>query len=252
MDSPVREQLVLRWQGDWRTTAFVAVFLPLLLGLGIWQLGRAEEKRAIAAVWEERQSQAPAALPASSLPGAEQVYRRVALRGEYLPGRTVLLDNRMREGRYGLEVLVPFRLLDGRLVLVNRGWVEGDRARRTLPEVATPGGEHELLGSIYVSPGAPFTLGEAAQDEQWPQLVLALDVATIEGLLGETLHPFSVRLDADSETALLARWPLLNSTPEKHLGYAIQWFSMAAALLLLYLFRSSNLWAWLRRGRTDD
>jgi surfeit locus 1 family protein len=255
MNPSAQQQASLRWHADWRTTAFTGVLLPVLIGLGVWQLHRAAEKEQIARDWGARQQLAMQPLPLAQLDSAELAYLRVELHGHFLDDRQFLLDNRMREGRYGMEVLLPLRLQGSeQLVLVNRGWVSGDPGRRTLPQVSTPSGLQHLQGSIYVSPGTPYTLGSPSDDETWPRLLLALDMAAIPTLLGEAVYPYSVRLEADSPGALSSDWPLLNSSSEKHRAYALQWFAMSLALLCLYLVRSSNMLAWLRwrgGGRRD-
>ena len=49
--------------------------------------------------------------------------------------------------------------------------------------------------------------------------------------------------------ALTIDWPVINVTPEKHTAYAVQWFAMALVLLLLYLWRSTNVAeVWRSRG----
>jgi surfeit locus 1 family protein len=68
-------------------------------------------------------------------------------------------------------------------------------------------------------------------------------------LLEEPLYPYSVRLDADSTGALTTHWPLLNVSSDKHHGYAVQWFSMATALFLIYIWRSSNIGTVLQQRR---
>ena len=70
-------------------------------------------------------------------------------------------------------------------------------------------------------------------------------------MLDTMLYPYSVRLDADSPGALTVDWPLVNMAPEKHRAYAVQWFCMALALLLIFLWRSSNVGAWLKQRRSQ-
>ena len=62
----------------------------------------------------------------------------MSLRGTFVPGALLLLDNRTREGRFGYEALGVVALASGGYALANRGWVAGDPARRALPEVARP------------------------------------------------------------------------------------------------------------------
>lgn len=252
MSNTALDRAGLRWQLEWRISLFALVFVPLFLSLGVWQLQRADEKRAISAQWESQRREA--AVPLESLSGTpdELAYRPVTLRGQALTGRNFALDNRIRDGRYGVEVITPMRLDSGGLVLVNRGWQEADPMRRSLPEVSEIVGGAMVTGYIYVPPGESFLLGEIASDGVWPRLIQAAHVPSLAEMLGENVYPFIVRLTPDSAGALLADWPLLNTRPEKHNAYAVQWFAMAAVLLLLFVWRSSNLGEWLRNRRPDQ
>ena len=241
----------LRWDADWRTTVFVAVFLPLLVGFGFWQQERALEKQAIAATWRERQQEAPRPLLSLATSPAELAYRRVQLQGHFMAQRNFLLDNRIYRGRYGVEVVTPLQI-EGTdmVVLVNRGWIAADAGRRTLPELPVDDALQNLEGTVYVPPGEAYTLGPISDNEDWPRLVQALDVPALAVMLDVELFPYTVRLEPESAAGFTIDWPLVNISPEKHRAYAVQWFSMAAVLLLIYLWRSTNLATLLRHQRS--
>lgn len=236
-----RHQPGFCWKLDWRTALLAASVIPLLIALGFWQLSRAEEKRQISARWELQRQQPPQPLQALPLDPAVLAYRPTSLRGEFLPGRDFLLDNRIKQGRYGVEVLSPLRLDSGEVVLVNRGWLAGDPYRQRLPSLPEIAGPVALEGYVYVPPGESYTLGEVMAGSEWPRLVQAIDMEVLSAALGRELWPYTVRLDADSPAALQADWPLVNTSPAKHQGYAVQWFAMATALLLFALWRNTNL-----------
>ncbi|MBN7797102.1 SURF1 family protein [Parahaliea mediterranea] len=233
------------------------VLLPVLVSLGFWQLERAEDKRAIAAVHEQRRAAGPVELDALwEAPADELAFRRVTVTGRFDPERYLLLDNRIREGQFGYEVVAVLEIADSnRAVLVNRGWVAGDSARRSLPRIEQPRGLHTLSASIYVAPGEAYLLGEQALDGGWPIVLQALEMDKLAPVLGRRLErelfPRSLRLSAVDPAALRAGWSPVNVSPAKHTGYAVQWFCMAAVLLLVFLLRSSNLWQLLRR-RTGE
>ena len=248
----------LRFDFEWRISLFTALLLPVFIGLGFWQLQRAAEKAELATAFELRRQQSPA--PLAGLAGRtedELAYLPVALRGEFLPERYFLLDNRVQGGRFGNEVLGVMRMADsGQLVLVNRGWIEADPARLSLPAVPPVRGEVKLFGHIYVPPGEPYLLGEQTLPPGWPKRVqavqpdlLARALEAAGGSSGE-LFPWSVRLDGGQAAALQVDWQVVNVSPAKHRGYAVQWFTMALALVVIFILRSSNLWHWLRAGRS--
>jgi surfeit locus 1 family protein len=242
---------------EWRITLATALLFPALIALGFWQLERAEEKAELEARWSARQSEAPIPLAAlTDADPAELAYRRVSLQGEFLTGHYLLLDNRVQQGRFGNEVVALLELADSdQLVLVNRGWVPSDPARLALPEVAEPGGPVALTGHIYVSPGKPYLLGEQQLVPPWPVRIQALDTEALVPLVrmvsSATLYPYPVRIDGDQPAALTVAWQLVNASPEKHQGYALQWFTMAAVLAFFFLLRSSNLWQLLTRKRHE-
>ncbi len=242
---------------EWRITLATALLVPALIALGFWQLERAEEKAGLEARWNARQSEAPVALTALAGDAPEQLaYRRVSLRGEFLAEHYLLLDNRVQQGRFGNEVIGLLVLTDSdQVVLVNRGWVPSDPARLELPQVAEPEGAVELTGHIYVAPGKPYLLAEQQPAPPWPVRIQALDTETLTPLVATVtdaaLYPHPVRIDSGQPGALTVAWQLVNASPEKHQGYALQWFTMAAVLAFFFILRSSNLWQLLTRKQRE-
>ena len=211
---------------------------------------RATEKEVISVQWQQRMQAEPVALESLALDPEVLSYRPVSLSGEFLQGRYFLLDNRVYQGRYGMQVLNPFRLAsNGELVMINRGWVPADPARRSLPQVDIPTGRQRLEGSVYVPPGEPYTLGPESSSAEWPRVLQNFDAGVVSAGLGESVFPYSVRSDSKAPQALVADWPVVNVSPEKHRGYALQWFAMALALLMIYIWRSTNLNELLRRNK---
>lgn len=248
----------LRFDLEWRITALSVTLFPLFIGLGFWQLDRAEEKARLAQSFEQRSQQAPALLDRDLLAAdsADLGYLPVAVVGRFLQGRDLLLDNRIQGGRFGYEIVSPLQLASGEgLVLVNRGWIAGDPARLELPDVPAVAGDVRLTGHLYVAPGAPYLLAEQELNGPWPIRLQALEmdklVASLGARLGAELMPYPVRIDAGQPGALDVAWQIVNVSPAKHQGYAVQWFTMAAVLLLFFLLRSSNVWQVIRQ-RGDD
>ena len=241
-----------RFDPEWRLTLFTAILVPVMVALGFWQLQRAEEKAALSEIWEARVRQAPIDLSGLAVDEAAALpYRRVRIVGEFSPGEYFLLDNRIRQGRFGYEVLGLMRWSGG-AVLVNRGWVQGDPARRSLPQVLAVEGEVAVTGHVYVAPGQPYLLAEQQLPEGWPKLIQAVEMDKLRAVIDGQVFPYPVRLDAGQPGALTVDWQIVNVSPEKHQGYAVQWFTMAAVLLIFYLMRSSNLWQLVAgRWRSD-
>lgn len=249
----------LRFDAEWRITLFTVLMVPLMIGLGFWQLQRAAEKVALASAFDARQQLGPARIaelreqPADSL-----AYAPAALSGKFLPDAYFLLDNQIRSGQFGYEVLGILQLEgnDG-VVVVNRGWIAGDASRQSLPEVPPVDGSVNITGHVYIAPGEPFLLAEQQFETGWPKRIQAVEMKKIEAAIAPMhagdVFPFPVRIDAGESGALSVNWQVVNMSPQKHQAYAVQWFAMAAVLFGFYVMRSSNMWQLLTgSGRAGE
>ena len=113
-----------------RAWAAVIVFLGLsatAIQLGLWQLGRADEKQAMIDLRKGRQTPAAWGSPESpwknGIAAQDLDQQRVVLTGKWLYSSSIALDNRAWEGRAGVHVLSPLVLADSSRVWVNRGWM---------------------------------------------------------------------------------------------------------------------------------
>jgi cytochrome oxidase assembly protein ShyY1 len=215
-------------------TLVVALLLPLLVSLGFWQLSRGAEKSALLHSYAERRVAKPMA--SSELQHTEDpAFRRVRLHGQFDAGHSLLLDNRQRDGKVGVELLQPFQdQATGLWLLVNRGWLPWPD-RRTPPQFTTPQAVLSLDAWVYVAPGATFQLHADPKSATWPQLVTAVEPGKLWATLSREGFAYELRTES-GPTAYQADWPVVAMGPEKHLAYAVQWFAMAIALLGLYLY----------------
>jgi surfeit locus 1 family protein len=216
-------------------TLLTAAAVALFVLLGEWQLGRADEKRALAAEF----GGSGAALDWRRLPADAPRYTRVALRGHYDPDHQFLLDNRSRESVAGVEVLTPLLLDDGSAVLVNRGWQPFGATRQDLPDVTVDGDRRTVVGRIDDLPRPGIWL-KAPPASGWPRLVQYPGMAEISAQLGRKLAPRQVLLDARVPDGYVRDWSLPGTPADRHLGYAVQWFAfaaMAGAIWLVLGFR---------------
>lgn len=218
----------------WIPTLVVLALLPGLIALGFWQLGRADDKRALMDSYAERQVEAPlAAAQLAQLP--DPAFFRVHLYGRFDARHSLLLDNQMRDGQAGVELLQPFHdQASGQWLLVNRGWLPWPD-RRVPVQFVTPDQPLALDASVYVAPGKTFQLHPDPAGGQWPHLLTAVDPAGLWQLLGREGFAHELRLEPGSASYRLG-WPVVAMGPEKHLGYAVQWFALATTLVLLYLY----------------
>ncbi|MEL0167238.1 MAG: SURF1 family protein [Pseudomonadaceae bacterium] len=238
-----------RFAPGWPLWVFTLALLPILLGLGSWQLQRAAEKRVMQAAIDAVQ-QTPA-LPLASFgqtPPAD--WQPLILHGQLDPQHVWLLDNRTRDGHAGVEVLQAFKDTSGSWLLINRGWLAWPD-RRQLPTVDTPSGELQLLAEKLPASSSGWRPGSRQCDSQASPCVLAqLDLHALRDESGIALHDWSARLTGEgTKAALQLDWPALPMSASRHVGYAIQWFGLAAALLALFI------WAGFRpdhRGNNND
>lgn len=207
------------------TLAMLAL-LGLLLGLGRWQLHRADEKRTLAAEFA-RGDAAPVALPSAPEPAR---YARVTVSGRYLAGRQFLLDNMTHAGQAGYRVLTPLVTADGLLVLVDRGWLPVGASRAVLPAVAVGEEPRRVTGRLDHLPSAGIRLAGAGEGG-WPRRVSYPRFAELEAALGRPLYRAIVLLDPAANDGYLRDWQPPAPGPERHLGYALQWFAFAATLV---------------------
>lgn len=228
-----------RFAPRWVPTLATLVLLPILLSLGMWQMGRGAEKSAQAEVHEARLQAPPAPLTELPADADEARYRRVVARGRYDADAQVLHAYQPREGRLGFHVYTPFEVTgaaEPRHVLVYRGWVPHGRERLDVPPLPVPEGQVELRGMVERLPAVGLRLGPADDGLQgWPRVVQYMEFEYLEEALHRRLRPFVLMLDADAPGALQPNWILFHMGPERHYGYALQWFGLALALLVIYI-----------------
>jgi len=210
------------------------LLLPLLLALGFWQLSRAEEKRQLLAEHKAIQQAPPITVSELFAQTAAKDGQPVLLNGQFDDKHSLLLDNRTRSGRVGVELLQPFQDKDSKLwLLVNRGWLPWPD-RRTPPVFTTPEGEQQLIARVYLPKKSWFQLANTRGDK-WPQLIIAVEPQNLWQALERDGLPWQLRLQ-DGTAAYVADWQVINMPPAKHTGYAVQWFALAATLTGLYLY----------------
>jgi len=235
---------------------YVCVTL-IMIGLGSWQLLRMDEKRIMLA--REAAAASADAVPLNhvvhEIAEAAGLYTRVVLTGEWLPGQQLLWDNRIAAGVAGYEVLTPFKLQSGELVLVNRGWVPVGPSRQTLPDVAKGVSDSAAVVTVEGAlsrPSKGLAQGPAIEaSPSWPKRLQYLDYSAVNEVYGKSFVPVVVQARGVGDPIvqpwqLLGNWePTASFGPSRHLGYAVQWFAMAAALTFLYL------WNTFRSGRAS-
>ncbi len=235
----------MRWRfaPRWYWVLLTAALLPVFVSLGTWQWNRGQQRQA---TWEEfsRASQSADPVPAGRLAQMPR-YARVQVEGRLDGGRQFLLDNLSHAGAPGYQVLTVLELPEGSHLLVNRGWVPFSGFREQLPDIALPEGTGgtpvSLTGRIAGLPVAGLASGRMAPapEGRWPRVASFPSIGQLAEVYGAPLLPVVLLLDADSGPGYVREWQAPGLPPERHIGYAVQWW--AFALLLLGLFVGLNL-----------
>lgn len=227
-----------------------AAAIVVTVSLGNWQLRRAEEKLALQAQWDRAEQAAPVAVAGADVAAvAGKLPLRVVLRGRFLFEHEIWLDNRHMDGQAGLMQIAPLRLADGAVILVNRGFAPRDpRDRTRLPAVARPRDELTVVGVAVAQTSRVLQLGEnVPAGGGRPALWQNLDFEAFERVSGLSVARWVVQQTGGADDGLVRAWPRMSAGVDKHRGYALQWYSLAALIAALTLFFSARA---LRRQRS--
>lgn len=216
----------------WGTLAAI-VGIAATVALGFWQLDRAHRKESTAAE-QARFADAPAVRigPESAVTEALEA-RTVEAYGRFESAGLILLDNRVRRGIAGYEVVMPLRIERSESrVLVNRGWTPAPRDRRRLPELATPEGVVQVRGRAVVPGRRFFELSpEVASGRVWQNLT----IERYTSHMGIIVSPILIEQSNDLGDGLLRDWPEPDRGASTNRSYAIQWFAFAVLIAVLYV-----------------
>jgi surfeit locus 1 family protein len=213
----------------------------LLNELGYWQLERAKEKtqRMI-----QLDSSANQLITDFSKISQDDLTHFMPVKFEAFlsDDNTYLIENKIQNGKLGYHVLnLVTEKSTGRKVLINRGWISAKANRKNLPQVTNPPFDWLIIGRIY--PINQDILSSEAEIEQYDQVyripVMDINVlAKLKEKLGENIEPFLVRLEKNQGSGFVIDWQWISMLPEKHLGYAFQWFALAFTLLIISIIAS--------------
>lgn len=213
-----------------------AAALAAALALGSWQLQRAEAKRGLLADYLQAATQP--AQPLDLLQPAAAAPRPVTVRGHYLAEQQLLQDNQAHQDQPGYHVWTPLRTPQGTVVMVNRGWVPQFARRDQPPALPAPVGETELRGlwRSLPEPGLRMAEKNCVPAERFPAFVVYPTADTLRCLLSLDVADGLLLLDPREPGGYVRDWSFAEAIPpERHVAYAVQWFAIALAILILFL-----------------
>lgn len=235
MNRPVRPAV-------WGVLILTVLAIGVLVKLGMWQLDRAEEKRTLMA---DLASRASVSLfwPLPELPAERLAGHPLSGLVTPVPGKALLLDNQTREGQVGYRWLQPVRLDDREApwLLLDLGFIPVPRGSRALPTLPVLPERFAVEGRLYQvghNPLNPDLLPEAGAITR----IQALNMAQLSAYWSTSIVPVVMLVESPSELGYPRSWEPINLSPEKHQGYALQWFGLAVALTVILL-------VMLNRGR---
>jgi len=217
-------------------TVLMLIGVALFVRLGLWQLHRADEKQALLDQYAAGQ-QSTVELTAANRDSLQR-YQQVRASGHYDPGRQILLDNMpSQHGQPGYRVVTPFQLTSGDWLLVDRGWIPMGRTRMDLPEVPVGGQTRGIVGRLDELPRAGVHLDAPDNPAaNWPRVMNFPQQPTLEQALGHSLLKGLLLLDPKQPDGYERVWEAhFSFGPERHIGYAVQWFALAVAAVVIYL-----------------
>ena len=223
-----------------RPVPFIATLLLVILGcsLSYWQTQRAHQKELIEATLLMREKAPPTVFSGTANTGNME-YLRVILNGEFDSQWPVYLDNRPMNGKAGIYVVMPFRLVNqNHYVLVVRGWIPRNSLdRAAIKRYDTPTGLIQIEGMVKMHLGHVFQLGQSVPLQ--PNVMIQnLEIDEFVKASQLPTYPFVIEQTKGTEDGLLRDWPRASSGSDRNRGYAFQWAALAGTALLFFLVTS--------------
>lgn len=223
----------------WLPYALGVLLVAQFVGLGLWQISRAQEKRAAQDAFE-RQANFTRFVHGMDV----EPYQQLTAEGVFDADHQFLLDNIVVDGRNGHYVVTPLVYSeDEPVLLVNRGWIPQSGATVDAATLALPDRRITVRGRAGTLPRAGYRMGAAIESPStWPQHAVFPTPDDVAASLGREVQPFVLLLAPGEDYGFLRRWAPAKIGPGRHYAYAFQWFAMAVVLAILLT------WNYRKRG----
>ncbi|WP_038195064.1 SURF1 family protein [Vibrio nigripulchritudo] len=251
----------------WFALILTLVVFTVLIKLGFWQLGRGEQKLDYEKALADRATMTPITLDELNTQILKQpasleynvTGTRVTAEVQPTSDKLILLDNQIWNGKVGYLALQPAKVLSGyetsgKMVLIELGFVETGSDRRVLPyvETLTSVNATRVEGRVYQRQINPVS-DQLYAEVGWPKRIQNLNLTELESELGLPLLPFVIQ-PSNLDIRLEQPWRPVPLSSQKHFGYSLQWFSMAAvfALIMTMILLKALGVRLLPKGENDD
>ena len=218
---------------------FAIIFVPITISLGLWQIERANEKKVIIANYDKLLVSTPIALQKEQ---SLENWQPIETVGAY-QDLVIYEDNAINSGKAGFKVYHLFQNGDGTFIFVHRGFIERNLIKNNLPRIDTPLRKKNIKGTALFKQNNTFVKNIEESDiriiQEFNTSVL---IERFPILKDRYLHPFLFNLDVRDADKFQPIEKPVNMTASKHIGYAIQWFGLCAALIIL------TIYAYRRKG----
>jgi surfeit locus 1 family protein len=221
-------------------TLFTLAALAILLSLGFWQLRRLEWKEGLIAEIEARSKGTPISLKEAidlAHAGKDPSYYRVHVQGRFENDKERYLYALSTDGEPGWHVITPFDSDEGDLVLIDRGFVPDNLRDPSARSAGQLEGDIDVTGLVRLPENQGlFTPDNDPKGNRW--FWRDLDGLTFSMFPTATMNPVPFFLEAE-KSDVPGGWPQGGQTrlelPNNHLQYAITWFLLAFAVLVIYV-----------------
>jgi cytochrome oxidase assembly protein ShyY1 len=212
-----------------------------MFALGVWQLQRAEQKVQRLASIEQISQTAGIGLQQVVMGDIQTMLDLpMTFSGKLDSEKYFLIDNKTHQGRVGYQVVVPIHTEWG-IVFSNFGWIAGTNSRDVLPNIKLDDNILSYQGVISLPSNNAMVTETALIDDKWPKVLQQTDLAIMTQHYKQTLLPFVLLLNPDNNSEFVRNWQPVVMAPEKHIGYAIQWFLLAIAAIGVFVFANRSL-----------
>ncbi len=235
----------IHWTIDVKAAFLFGSFFVLFVTLGVWQVDRAAQKHSMNQQKLQYAQSDPVAI--HSLKHTPAEHQSVTLEGEFDIDNIWFLKNQIINGQYGYDVLMPFNTYRGDSVIVNLGWVAGETSHN--PDLH-PDQLMDWLDtqSIHGNARAPMNLPFVENIFQSNENASILEITPASFPYSDIEPSWYLQISPNHPTALRTHWQDKSIKASKHIGYALQWFAMAATLAFAFLLTNSDLAQRWQRG----